>query len=192
MELNVPTWKSVDVYNMKASLACVKTGNFFPNSVRVWENIPINAYNSVAHATNFLFFQRDDNAVVCFLIFNKCGFPFWQLMVILFAFMWLQKLWYVVLMLIFHIFRISSETSTETNEIDPDASTSKLMLSADFFLLGVSFKDTYFTRLRWILVLYFQEIRKVLISIQFIINHQLNFLIYVSNLPPNYMPPLRL
>ena len=53
MELNVPTWKSVDVYNMKVSLACVKTGNFFPNSGRVWENILINAYNSVAHAISF-------------------------------------------------------------------------------------------------------------------------------------------
>ena len=48
----------------------------------------------------------------------------------------------------FSYLRISSETSTEINEIDPDASTSKLMLSADFFLLGVSFKDTYFIRLR--------------------------------------------
>lgn len=73
---------------------------------------------------------------------------FWQLMVILFAFYVTPETLICCFNVNFSYLRISSETSTEINEIDPDASTSKLMLSADFFLLGVSFKDTYFTRLR--------------------------------------------
>ena len=67
---------------------------------------------------------------------------------ILFAFLvWPKKLCYVV-MLIFHIFRTASET-TETNEIDPDASTSKSEFLADFFLLDVSFNPLNANPTKW-------------------------------------------
>ena len=51
-------------------------------------------------------------------------------------------------MLIFHIFRTASET-TETNEIDPDASTSKSVFSADFFLLDVLFNPLNANPTKW-------------------------------------------
>ena len=51
-------------------------------------------------------------------------------------------------MLIFHIFRTASETN-ETNEIDPDASTSKSEFLADFFLLDVSFNPLNANPTKW-------------------------------------------
>ena len=94
----------------------------------------------------FLFFLWN-KASFCFLIFNKCGVLSHSNRHFICFLVWPKELCYVV-MLIFHIFRTASET-TETNEIDPDASTSKSMFSADFFLLDVSFNPLNANPTKW-------------------------------------------